>query len=107
MIRTSFAALCLAAVSLSSQCQAMSYLTPSNVTAACTIASAAEQTVLADEALANQVAGKQVVHTGTTATIANLTPQLCAQIGGVIVSISNAALANAATIPAPAAAPAK
>ena len=100
-------ALALACLAFAAPASAMSYLTPSNVTAACTIASAAEQTVLADEALANQVAGKQVVHTGTTATIANLTPQLCAQIGGVIVSISNAALANAATIPAPAAAPAK
>lgn len=93
----------LALACLCASASAMSYLTPSNVTAACTIASAAEQTVLADESLANQIVGKQVVRTGTTATIANLTPALCSQIGGVIVSISNAALANAATIPAPAA----
>lgn len=81
---------------------AMSYLTPTNVVAACTIASAAEQTVLADEALTNQIAGKQVIRTGTTSTIANLTPTLCSQIGGVVTSVAAAALVNAPTLTAPA-----
>ena len=66
-----------------SPASAMSYFTPANVTTACALTSAAEQIVLADEQLANQVAGHQVVRTGTTSTIANVTPSLCAQIGGV------------------------
>jgi hypothetical protein len=57
-----------------------SILSPSNVAAACTIAQAVEATVLADESLANQVAGKTIVRTGTTTTIEGLTPTLCAQI---------------------------
>lgn len=80
-------------------CLAGSYFSPANVSTACTIAAAAEQTVLADETLANQIAGKQVVRTGTTATIANLTPTLCAQIGGVVGSISNSVLAGAPVVP--------
>ncbi len=95
-------AFALACLAFCSPASAMSYLTPSNVTAACTIAAVAEQTVLADEVLANEVAGKQVVRTGTTATIANLTPALCAQIGGIAVSISSAVLAGAPVLPTPA-----
>jgi hypothetical protein len=74
---------------------AMSYITPANVTAGCTILSAAEQTVLADEALANQVAGKQVVRTGATSTIANVTPTLCQQLGGAATTLSAGALVSA------------
>ena len=85
---------------------AMSYITPSSVTAACTILATAEQTVLADETLANQVAGKQVVRTGATSTIANVTPTLCQQLGGVATSIAASALARAPTLPPAAVAPA-
>jgi hypothetical protein len=85
----------MAALSSVAPASAMSYLTPSNVTAACTILSVAEQTALADETLANQVAGKQVVRTGATSTIANVTPALCQQLGGVATTLSAVALANA------------
>ena len=71
-----------------------SVLSPSNVAAACTIAQAVEATVLADESLANQVAGKTIVRTGTTTTIEGLTPTVCAQI--------QAAAAIAAATPTPA-----
>ncbi len=82
---------------------AMSYFTPANVTTACTLTSALEQTVLADEQLANQIAGHQVVRTGTTSTVANVTPTLCAQIGGVAATLQASQLANAPTVAAPAA----
>ena len=86
-----------------SPASAMSYFTPQNVTAACTITSALEQTVLADEQLANQIAGHQVVRTGTTSTVANVTPTICAQIGGVAATLQTSQLATAPTIAAPAA----
>jgi hypothetical protein len=46
----------------------------------CTIAQAAVGIVLADENLTNQVAGKRVVKTGTTATIQAVSPAICDQI---------------------------
>ncbi len=82
-----------------SPASAMSYFTPANVTTACALTSAAEQIVLADEQLANQVAGHQVVRTGTTSTIANVTPSLCAQIGGVAGTLQASQLSNASTEP--------
>ncbi len=94
-------ALLLASVSPAS---AMSYFTPANVTAACTLTSVLEQTVLADEQLANQIAGHQVVRTGTTSTVANVTPTLCAQIGGVTATLQASQLSSAPTEP-PASAP--
>ncbi|MGO8738055.1 hypothetical protein [Rhodoblastus sp.] len=97
-------ALLLAFVSSAS---AMSYFTPANVTTACTLTAALEQTVLADEQLANQIAGKQVVRTGATSTVANVTPTLCAQLGGAAATLQANQLATAATESAtPAAAPA-
>lgn len=90
--------LCILAVVLASPASAMSYITPTNVATACVIAQAVEGAVLADEALANQVAGKTIVRTGATATIQNVTPALCAQIQ---------AAAAAVTALKPAAAPAK
>ena len=90
-----------------SPASAMSYFTPANVTTACTLTAALEQTVIADEQLANQVAGHQVVRTGTTATVANVTPTLCAQLGGVAATLQASQLTTATTEPAtPAAAPA-
>lgn len=83
---------------------AMSYFTPANVTTACALTAAAEQIVLADEQLANQIGGHQVVRTGTTATVANVTPTLCAQIGGVAATLQASQLSNAPTEP-PASAP--
>jgi hypothetical protein len=93
---------CMVALSFVAPVSAMSYINPANVTAACTILSSVEQTVLADEALANQIAGKPVVRTGATATIVNVTPALCQQLGGVATTIAASALARAPT-PAPAA----
>jgi hypothetical protein len=90
---------------------AMSYFTPANVTIGCTIAQAVEGAVLADEQLANQISGKQVVRTGTTATVQNVTPAVCAQIQQAAAVAQAAALAakqaKAAQAPAPAPVPAK
>ena len=83
-----------------SPASAMSYFTPANVTTACALTGALEQTVLADEQLANQIAGHQVVRTGTTSTVANVTPTLCAQLGGVAATLQASQLANAPTLPA-------
>jgi hypothetical protein len=80
---------------VSAPASAMSYLTPSNTVAACDIATSVEQAVLADETLANQISGKQVGRTGTTSTVADVTPALCGQIGGAVSSIAATALTNA------------
>ena len=80
-------------------------LTPANTVAACQIASALEQTILADEQLANQVAGKQVVRTGTTSKIADVTPALCAQLGGVATILTQSALSSAPVLTPPVANP--
>lgn len=87
----------LALAFLAGPASAMGYFTPANTVAACNIISTLEATVLADENLANQVAGKQIVRTGTTSTIANVSPTLCAQIGGVVTSIASSSLAGAPT----------
>ena len=73
---------------------AMSYLTPANVTTACTVAVAVEGAVLADETLANQIANKRVVGTTGTTVVYNVTPALCSQITAI------AAAATAAATPA-------
>lgn len=70
----------LAPLPASAMASLKSILSPSNVAAACTISQAVAATVLADESLANQVAGKTIVRTGTTTTIEGLTPTVCAQI---------------------------
>ncbi len=80
----------------------MSYFTPANITVGCTIAQAVEGAVLADEQLANQIANKSVVRTGTTTTIQNVTPAVCAQIQQAA-AIAQAAAAAAAAAKTPAA----
>lgn len=66
---------------------AMSYFTPSNVEVACILTQAALNTALANEQLLNQVAGKTVVRTGTTATIVGIAPTVCAQLKGAAAAL--------------------
>jgi hypothetical protein len=79
-----------------------SILTPANVVAACQVATTLEAVVLANEQTVNIAAGKQVVRTGTTSIIANVTATDCTLLGGVVTTLAAAALANAPTLAAPA-----
>lgn len=103
MRNTSIAVALLALAPLAAS--AMSYVTPSNVAIACTVAQIGESAILADETLANQIANKTVVRTGTTATIQNVTPALCAQLQQIAALAAAAQAAKTPTVVVPGTAP--
>ena len=109
MIKLLCGALALASLAGLAGCNPSTTTAVSNgVATACVIGQDLLTLAQTDEAIANQIAGKQVVRTGTTNTIAALTPTACAQLGGVIQTLDAATAASlAAAAPATGIAPAK